>query len=86
MVASLFSNIEMVNTLVAAAGADVNIKTDKDDTALTIAAYNGHINAIRALIAAGADVNIANKNGETALMIARDRGYYEITRRCCRTK
>ena len=48
------------------------------DTALTWAAYNGHLETVRALIDARADVNLPNHRGHTALKLATRWGHTEI--------
>jgi ankyrin repeat protein len=52
------------------AGAKVNAANNDGETALMLAASNGIINNVRALIMAGADVNARDKQGKTALMLA----------------
>src|SRR5262245_11936971 len=40
------------------AGANINARARYDVTALTFAASNGHLDAVKALVARGADVNV----------------------------
>ena len=47
-----------------------NLEKYRGDTALMIAAANGHNNCTNVWIAAGADVNVVNKEGVTALIAA----------------
>jgi ankyrin repeat protein len=54
------------------AGAAVDTKC-KCGTALTVAAFEGDEEAVRALVKAGADLNATNSEGETALSIAKNR-------------
>jgi uncharacterized protein len=56
--------------LLLANGADVDIRTTHDDTALYIAAYHGNVECARALIAAGTEVNHINKLGLNSLQRA----------------
>lgn len=67
--------------LLLAAGAGVNI-TDKDgNTPLNWAAWNGHINCVRALLAApGIDVNLPDKWGQSPLYCAATRGHDDCVR------
>jgi ankyrin repeat protein len=50
------------------AGADVNTRSEKEETSLHFAAINGTPENITALLEAGADVNARDKNGETPLL------------------
>ena len=52
------------------AGADVNARNERGNTALIFAAMVGDIDNIQALIAAGADVDAKNIEGDTALISA----------------
>ena len=49
---------------------NINVPDEKGDTALIIAARNGHEQAVQALLEAKADINIKNKKGDTALIEA----------------
>ncbi|MCI7698443.1 MAG: ankyrin repeat domain-containing protein [Akkermansia sp.] len=60
-----------------AAGATVNTY---QETALKMAAAEGHTEAVKLLLAAGADVNARDMNGWTALMEASDYGHTEIVK------
>ena len=53
--------------LLIANGADVNAKTDDEETPLNLAAFEGHKEIAELLIANGADVNAKNRFGMTAL-------------------
>jgi len=55
-----------------AEGADVNAREQLGDTALTEAAYYGHVALVKELLAHGADVNALGNDG-TALDIAVNR-------------
>ena len=57
-----------------AAGAELNLRTKKGNTALMMAAYGGHSSVVEQLLAAGADPNIQTKQGDTALTRARRYG------------
>ena len=52
--------------------ADVALRTNYDDTALHLAAREGHLAAARLLVARGADVRATNRFGRTALGDAAD--------------
>ena len=60
-----------------AAGAEVNAKNNGGDTALTLAAHNGHTETVQTLSAAGAEVNAKNNRGGTVILAAQD-GHTEI--------
>ena len=51
-------------------GADVNATDKNNYTALMIACWKGHVNAIHVLLKAGSDTNIANESGTTCLLHA----------------
>jgi len=53
------------------AGADIDAKTNNGNSALTLAAFKGNLECVKALIAAGANVNSMINNGNTALVCAR---------------
>ena len=72
---SASGRLDIVKILLAA-GADVNARDMRGDTALMGAASSGNIDAVRALIAAGADVNIVDKAGFTAKTLSR--GHPEV--------
>ena len=50
---------------------------------MSIAAHNGHVDVIRALVVLGADVNAPNKNGTTAVHMAAHNGHANTIRTLC---
>lgn len=53
--------------------------TSEGHTALLLACYGGHRDAVRALIAAGANVNvIAKRDGATPLHVIAEYGYADV--------
>ena len=62
------------------AGANVNKATKVKATPLHIAAYNGYLGIVKALIDAKADIDIAAEGGFTPLHIAAEKGHLEIVR------
>ena len=52
------------------AGADVNVRTLKGNTALNVALRHGYVGVVRKLLRAGVDVNIEDGSGNTALLYA----------------
>jgi ankyrin repeat protein len=63
------------------AGYDLNTRTEKGYTALILAAYHGHGDAVDLLLASGADPCAKDRRGNTALMGAIFRGELAIARR-----
>ena len=70
MLATLHREIKCIYVLLIN-GADVEIKDDRGETVLMIAAQEGYTDGLQILLNAGAEVNnVSNKNGHTALMQA----------------
>ena len=60
-------------------GADVNMQSDSGETALMLAARQGHMEMVKKLlIEAEANVNLKNNEGKTALTIARENNQHRI--------
>ena len=55
-----------------------NIKDNAGNSALILAAVEGQLEEVEALLAAGANVKTRNKSGKSALSIATEKGYAEI--------
>lgn len=68
-IAARTKNLRYINFLIAA-GANVNMRNAKGETALVIASNLGFIEAVPPLIAAGARVDESNSTGETPLITA----------------
>ncbi len=71
--------IEILKELLAS-GADVNARDRHGQTALMIAATEGHSTVVALLAEHGADLNHTAKYGLRALMIAVVRGHVEVVR------
>ena len=68
--ASRKGDVALVYQILEQGDADIN-QTDKDgETALTIAAENGHETIVKHLVEKGAEINHQNKKGSTGLIIA----------------
>lgn len=63
-------NLESVESELRAGRCNLDAIDDGGNTALIVAACNGHQSAVRTLLAAGADIDVQNDNSWTALMIA----------------
>lgn len=61
-----------------AAGTELNAKNAAGWTALHLAAMDGNLAIVKALIGGGADVDVAGQQGKTALDLAREKGQSEI--------
>jgi len=46
--------------ILLSAGADIKVKDKDEDTALNLAAQNGHSSVVQALLATGADLNLTS--------------------------
>jgi ankyrin repeat protein len=61
-------------------GANLNIRTNGDNTALILASYRNHIEVIKLLIEGGANLNIRDNEGRTALIWASYRNHIEVVK------
>jgi adenosine deaminase len=59
-------------------GANVNVKTDKGRTPLSVGVENGHLEVVKHLVEKGADANIKSAAGQTPLKLSIVKGYKEI--------
>lgn len=66
------NNTKALETMIAD-GQNINIRNEKENTLLHIAAYYGHVDVCRMLLAAGADMHAENKDGCSAMQMAADR-------------
>jgi hypothetical protein len=65
---------------ILARGADINARNSEGATALMMAAYNGRLPMVRALIDHGADLNATREYGFTPLALAAFRGHTDVVR------
>ena len=72
-----YGNASVVSILIAA-GADVNAKSNGGDTPLRHAVLRGHASVVSILIAAGADVNAKSNGGDTPLRHAAQQGHASV--------
>jgi cytohesin len=77
-IAASMSNLHMASMLTAA-GARVNAKTEAGRTALHFAVVGSHLDVIRFLIEKGANVNMRDADGTSPLDDAIWRGYLDAT-------
>lgn len=61
-------------------GIEVNYTDEYRNTALMMAAYNGHTKVVKMLIDAGANVRMKNVNNRTALMLASSGPFVETVK------
>jgi ankyrin repeat protein len=59
-------------------GVPPNLRNDKGDSLVMLAAYHGHDDAVRTLLERGADPNMRNNNGQTPLAGAAFKGFKSI--------
>lgn len=62
------------------AGVPVDIANDKGDSLLMLAAYHGHVSAVRMLLEHGADPNVLNGRGQSPLAGAVFKAETEVVR------
>ena len=72
--------LEIVQALLGREGTDVNKGDYDDNTALHLAARDGHIEVARALLQAGANARKSNNRGKTPLHYASENGTIKIVR------
>lgn len=70
VVAAYAGHEPAVTLILDQAGVTVDARNGMGLTALTAAAFQGHVGIARRLVQAGADVNLSNSSGQTALMFA----------------
>lgn len=75
--ASIYGRTDLVRLLLDK-GADPNLASTGQRTALMGAAMNGHMEIVRLLLNFGADVERRNLQGESALELARAGGYEDV--------
>lgn len=63
-----------------AQGLPANLRNDKGDSLLMLAAYNGQLDATRVILEAGGDPELANDRGQTPLAGAAFKGQTEIAK------
>lgn len=66
--------------LLAASGAQINVRGDLGDTPLHLAAMRGRVRGAARLLELGADPELRNEFGETALDAARNGTHLEVAR------
>ncbi|MFT7087385.1 MAG: ankyrin repeat protein [Rickettsiales bacterium] len=80
------NEVQTVEKILDLDNSEINFKTGSGDTALHIAAQNGYLELVIALLTRGADVNLLTSNGWTALHFAAQRGYLEVVKILIRAK
>ncbi|MCB4820631.1 ankyrin repeat domain-containing protein [Roseicella aerolata] len=61
-------------------GLPANLRNEKGDSLLMLAAYHGQQEAVRVLLEAGADPDLANDRGQTPLAAAAFKGAADVVR------
>ena len=62
------------------AGMAIHARTDQGETALMVAAGEGHVEMVQLLVDNGTDINAQTGSGRTALMVAAGEGHVEVGR------
>ena len=73
-------DLKTTRLLLEAGAKQDQLQNYSDNTALMLAAENGHVEIARLLLDAGADKNLQNERDSTALMLAARNGHVEIAR------
>ena len=60
------------------AGACKDVQSEHGDTALMMAAQNGHVEIVRLLLEAGADKDLRDDDGQSARMLAAKYGHMNV--------
>ncbi len=78
--AALQGNVHLLEALLSTSMVDVDDLSDDDSTPLIVAAQEGHLRVVRALLHAGARVNHSNDAGWTSLMASCSRGHLAVAK------
>ncbi|KAK6164576.1 hypothetical protein DH2020_001440 [Rehmannia glutinosa] len=70
--------IPICRFLIEKVNLDVNIKTDRGDSPLLVAASKGHFNTAKYFIIRGADITMSGYQGTTCLHLAAEKGNKEL--------
>jgi ankyrin repeat protein len=62
------------------AGSEVNTRNEEGRTALMVAASDGHVNIVRALVLAGADINAIDDDQRNAVAYAAENDHAAVVR------
>ena len=75
--AAMFNDYQAI-TILAAAGADINVMDPENGTPLFLATFAENLQAVNALIASGADVNLAHEKKMAPLALAASNGNVQL--------
>ena len=78
VVAAYNGQLAAVNRILTQPGVEIDVRNGMGLTALTAAAYQGHVEIAKAILHAGADVNSASPSGKTSLMFASQSGKLDM--------
>ena len=85
LIAAAYGNHLAVGEALIAAGADVNVKDNTQQSAYLIPTADGGLEFLRLTLRSGADVHSLDSYNGTGLIRAADRGHLEIVRELLRT-
>ncbi len=77
LVAALMGHADVLRSLLDA-HADINARTEENETPLMLAAQKGRLEAVEVLLGAGADATLVNNVGDSAAAMAAERGHPQI--------
>ena len=73
-------DLEKIKAITAKDEKVVNERLEKDETMLTIAAYNGHYDVVAFLIDKGANIHLRNQSNNNALINASIKGHADVVK------
>jgi hypothetical protein len=76
--AAYSGKVDILRMLVSSGSPNLDVAAPNGQTALMLAARNGHLDAVRVLVDADADIDLEDYDGQTALSLAQDAGFTDV--------